>query len=178
MNERATAGAMAAREGLQLSPAIEQAALWSELVPPFDRGMANVHFSSATDQWATPQDVFDALNREFRFETDVCASANNAKCATFFTKSDDGLRQEWKGVCWMNPPYGRELGEWMRKAFRSAMSGATVVCLIPSRTDTQWWHEFAMRGEIRFLRGRLRFGSAKNSAPFPSAVVIFRPVAG
>lgn len=133
-----------------------------------------VHFSSATDMWATPQATFDALHREFHFETDVCAVAGNAKCPRFFTPEVDGLAQEWTGVCWMNPPYGRGIGAWVEKAYRSSLQGATVVCLLPARTDTAWWHDYVMRGEVRFLRGRLKFGDGKGSAPFPSAVVIFR----
>lgn len=132
--------------------------------------------SSATEEWGTPQDFFDALNEEFNFELDVCANEGNAKCDRFFTKEDDGLTQEWSGVCWMNPPYGRVIGHWMRKAYESSLNGATVVCLVPSRTDTAWWHDYAMKGDIRFLRGRLKFvgvNGVKSSAPFPSAVVIF-----
>ena len=140
--------------------------------------MSNIHFSSATDLWATPQEFFDKLNEQFGFTLDVCANDENAKCARYFTKEQDGLSQEWSGVCWMNPPYGREIGDWMRKAFESARGWATVVCLVPARTDTKWWHDFAMRGEIQFIRGRLKFGGSKNSAPFPSAVVVFRGVYG
>ncbi len=132
-------------------------------------------FSSATDEWETPQSLFDGLNAEFKFEIDVCATTANAKCSSYFSKGDDGLRQPWKGTCWMNPPYGRTISEWVEKAYESSLSGATVVCLLPARTDTKWWHNFVMRGEIRLLRGRLRFGGSKNSAPFPSAVVVFRP---
>lgn len=134
-----------------------------------------VHFSSATDLWYTPQDFYEALHAEFAFEVDVCATPENAKCERFFTKEDDGLSQDWIGVCWMNPPYGREIGRWMQKAYESALAGATVVCLVPARTDTEWWHRFAMRGEVRFIRGRLKFGGASNAAPFPSAVVVFCP---
>ena len=134
-----------------------------------------VHFSSQTGEWATPQSLFDDLAAEFGFETDVCATAENTKCATFFTKEDDGLAQQWSGVCWMNPPYGRQIGDWVRKAFESAQAGATVVCLLPARTDTRWWHDYAAQGEVRFIQGRLKFGGGKNSAPFPSAIVIFRP---
>lgn len=133
--------------------------------------------SSATDLWATPQDFFDVLHAEFGFDLDVCATDENAKCARYFTAETDGLAQEWSGTCWMNPPYGRVIGDWMRKAWESSLSGATVVCLVPSRTDTRWWHDYAMRGEIRYVRGRLKFGGSKNSAPFPCAVVIFRPSA-
>lgn len=134
----------------------------------------NVHFSSKTDLWETPQDTFDILNAEFGFNIDVCAFPVNAKCSLYFTPEQDGLIQEWQGVCWMNPPYGREIGKWIRKAYESSMSGATVVCLIPSRTDTAWWHDYVIKGEVRFLRGRLKFGGQINSAPFPSAIVIFR----
>ena len=133
-------------------------------------------FSSQTDEWATPQPLFDDHNAEFGFTLDVCANAENSKCLKFFTKADDGLAQDWSNdVCWMNPPYGRQIGHWIRKAYESAQQGATVVCLVPARTDTQWWHQYAIHGEVRFLEGRLKFGDGKNSAPFPSAIVIFRP---
>lgn len=135
-----------------------------------------VHFSSQTDLWATPQNFFDGLNAEFCFETDVCANEENAKCRIYFNAEQDGLKQPWEGVCWMNPPYGRAIKGWVKKAYESSLAGATVVCLLPSRTDTVWWHDYCMKGEIRFIRGRLKFGGQKNSAPFPSAVVIFRPV--
>lgn len=135
---------------------------------------ASVHFSSRTDVWATPQALFDELHAEFAFTLDVCALPENAKCPRYFTPETDGLLQEWTGVCWMNPPYGRAIGQWMRKAFESAQAGATVVALVPARTDTEWWHEWASKGEVRFIRGRLRFGAASTSAPFPSAIVIFR----
>lgn len=134
-----------------------------------------VHFSSTTDLWATPQKFFDGLADEFTFGVDVCALPGNAKCTRYFTPEEDGLAQDWIGVCWMNPPYGREIGKWVRKAFESSQGGATVVCLLPARTDTAWWHDYAIKGEVRFLRGRLKFGGQKNSAPFPSALVIFRP---
>ena len=136
----------------------------------------NIHFSSATDMWATPQAFFDGLNSEFGFTLDVCSTHENAKCEYHFTETDDGLSQVWDGMCWMNPPYGRTIGKWMRKAYESSLTGATVVCLVPARTDTAWWHEYAIKGEVRFLRGRLKFGGSINSAPFPSAVVIFRPM--
>jgi len=135
-----------------------------------------LHFSSKTDQWATPQDLFDALNKEFEFTIDVCADSTNTKCTKYYSIQDSGLSKQWGGVCWMNPPYGREIIKWMQKAYESSLQGATVVCLVPSRTDTNWWHEYAMKGEIRFLRGRLKFGGHKNSAPFPSAIVVFRSI--
>jgi len=133
----------------------------------------SLHFSSKTDLWSTPQDFFDKLNSVHGFTLDACATPENAKCQRHFTKSDDGLSQQWDGVVWMNPPYGREIGKWMRKAYESAESGAKVVCLVPARTDTAWWHDYATKGQIEFIRGRLKFGGAKTSAPFPSAVVIF-----
>lgn len=135
----------------------------------------NVHFSSKKDLWETPLWFFDQLNAEFNFTTDVCAIAENAKCERFYSPEMDGLNQDWQGVCWMNPPYGREIGRWMRKAFESSQNGATVVCLVPARTDTAWWHDYAIKGEVRFIKGRLKFGGSKWNAPFPNAIVIFRP---
>ena len=137
-------------------------------------GVMAVHFSSKTDLWATPQSLFNTLQAEFRFTLDVCANADNAKCRDFFAEEQDGLSQEWAGTCWMNPPYGREIGRWVEKAYQSAKKGATVVCLLPARTDTHWWHDYVSRAtEIRLYKGRLKFGDAVNSAPFPSALVIF-----
>lgn len=136
----------------------------------------NVHFSSATDLHATPQEFFDKLDLEFNFTLDVCATSDNAKCKIYYTKQEDGLMQPWHGIVWMNPPYGREIGRWMEKANKATREGATVVCLVPARTDTKWWHECAIQHEVRFIRGRLKFGGAKNSAPFPSAVIVMRGV--
>jgi len=135
----------------------------------------NVHFSSATDEWETPQKLFDELNESYRFILDVCATAENTKCENFYTKEDNGLTKDWKGRCWMNPPYGRNIKYWVKKAYESARdNGAIVVCLLPSRTDTAWWHDYVLPyGEVTFIRGRLKFGNAKNSAPFPSALVVF-----
>lgn len=136
----------------------------------------NVHFSSATDLWSTPQKLFDELDNEFHFTLDVCALPENAKCEQFYGPADNGLLQTWIGTCWMNPPYGRAIGKWVAKAHQEAREGVTVVALLPARTDTQWWHEYVCKAsEIRYLRGRLRFGNATNSAPFPSAVVVFLP---
>mgnify|MGYP001819294722 CR=1 FL=1 len=144
----------------------------------------SVHFMSEKMDWETPQDLFDELDREFRFEVDVCATEENSKCAAFIDEASDGLDAIWHqievmgqipGVFWMNPPYGREIGKWMKKAYEESQKGCTVVCLVPSRTDTKWWHDYAMKAdEIRYIKGRLKFGGAKNSAPFPSAIVIFR----
>ncbi len=132
-------------------------------------------YIAETDEWETPQDFFNRLAKEFRFTLDVCASNKNTKCKRHFTKRQDGLSKKWTGVCWMNPPYGTEINKWVRKAYQSARTGATVVCLIPARTDTRWWHNFVMRSsEIRLIEGRLRFGGSVENAPFPSAIVIFR----
>ena len=129
-------------------------------------------FSSKTDLWETPQDFFDNLNEEFRFQTDVCALPENAKCKHFYTPEQDGLVQEWSGSCWCNPPYGRQIGKWVRKASESK---ATTVLLIPARTDTAWFHDYIYgKAEVRFIRGRLRFSGAKFNAPFPCMVVVFR----
>ena len=133
-------------------------------------------FSSKTDLWPTPQDFYDRLDEEFHFETDVCALPSNAKAKKFYTPKIDGLTQTWSGVCWMNPPYGKVIPLWVEKAYRSAVNGATVVCLLPSRTDTRWFQDFCLKSsDIRFVRGRLRFGDGTNSAPFPSVVVVFSP---
>ena len=129
-------------------------------------------FSSKTDMWATPQNFFDKLNEEFGFTTDVCAIPENAKCKRFFCPDVDGLKQEWTGVVWCNPPYGKEIGKWVKKAHDSI---CTTVALLPARTDTRWFHDYILgKAEIRFVRGRLKFGGAVTSAPFPSMVVIWR----
>lgn len=134
----------------------------------------NVHFSNEKSDWETPGSIFDELNKEFCFDLDPCSSHENKKCRRYFTKVEDGLAQDWgRSTVFMNPPYGREIGKWMKKAYESSLNGATVVCLVPSRTDTVWWHDYALKGEIRFIKGRLKFGKSKNNAPFPSAVVIF-----
>lgn len=136
----------------------------------------SVHFSSKTDMWATPPDIFAKLDAEFGFTIDVCATPDNAKCRRYFTPQVDGLKQDWRGVCWMNPPYGRQIKKWIQKAYISSLQGATIVCLIPARTDTYWWHTYVRRAdEVRFIRGRLKFGDSRNSAPFPSAIAVFRP---
>lgn len=136
--------------------------------------MANmsVMYSRKTDLWETPQDLFDLLDEEFHFTLDVCAIDENAKCKNYFTPEDDGLAQEWHGVVWCNPPYGTEIKKWVAKA---AASDCTVVMLLPARTDTQWFHEYIYhKAEIRFIKGRLKFGGEKNNAPFPNMIVVFR----
>lgn len=135
--------------------------------------MNDALFSSKTCEWETPAYLFEKLNHKYHFNLDVCATNDNAKCLQYYTKEQDGLSQEWRGVCWMNPPYGREIGKWVEKAYKSSLKGATVVCLLPARTDTSWWHDYCMKGQIEFIRGRVKFGNSKHGAPFPSAIVIF-----
>lgn len=135
-----------------------------------------VHYSSKSNEWATPQNLFDELNDEFNFTLDPCATDENAKCSKYFTIEDDGLSKDWSNdVVFMNPPYGREIKKWIMKAYEESLNGATVVCLIPARTDTTYWHDFIFgkANDIRFLKGRLKFGNSKNSAPFPSAIVVY-----
>lgn len=137
----------------------------------------NLMFSSKSDMWSTPQDFFDKLNSEFHFTLDVCATPENAKCEKFYTEKDDGLSKPWAGVVWCNPPYGMGIGHWVRRGFLSSLAGSTVVMLLPARTDTKWFHDYIYgKAEIRFIRGRLKFGDSKNSAPFPSMVAIFRGI--
>jgi phage N-6-adenine-methyltransferase len=138
-------------------------------------------FSSAADDWETPQELFDELDAEFHFTLDPCCRPETAKCLRFFTQADDGLAQSWgTETVFVNPPYGRVIGKWVHKAFESALGGATCVLLIPARTDTAYWHDYCFKGEVRFLRGRVYFarGGKRGRAPFPSAVVIFRPGIG
>lgn len=135
-------------------------------------------FSSEDMTWETPLYFFNKLNLEFNFTLDVCCVPETAKCVNYFTPEDDGLSQDWgNNTCWMNPPYGRDIIRWMKKAYEASLKGALVVCLVPARTDTEWFQTYAMRAEeIRFVKGRLKFGNngeAINSAPFPSAIVIF-----
>lgn len=137
----------------------------------------DVHYSSKTNEWSTPQAFFDELNKEFNFTLDPCATSENAKCTKYFTVEDDGLKQDWsKDTVFMNPPYGREIKRWIKKAYEESLKGATVVCLIPSRTDTAYWHNyiFGKADDIRFIKGRLKFGGSKNPAPFPSAIIIYK----
>ena len=136
-----------------------------------------VLFSSKEEKWATPQDFFDKLNDEFHFTLDAAASPDNAKCANYFTEEQDGLVQSWGGhTVWCNPPYCRKTGLWVKKAYEEHQrTGCTVVMLLPSRTDVRWFHDYILgKAEIRFIKVRLKFGGNKNSAPFPSIVVIYR----
>lgn len=155
------------KERIELSKARQEKITYNKML----RG--DWYQQSEEIEWETPQWLFDLLNAEFSFKLDVCASSKNRKCEKFFTRKDDGLIQPWgKESCWMNPPYGREIAEWMEKAGVQSMNGARVVCLVPARPDTEWWWKNCIQGEIRFLRGRLKWPGSDTAAPFPSAVVV------
>ena len=136
-------------------------------------------FSSNTNEWATPQKVFDELDAEFHFTLDPCATKENAKCERYFTKEQDGLTRNWhereRERVFVNPPYGREIGKWVKKAYEESKYCEVVVMLIPARTDTSYFHDFIYHKakEIRFIRGRLHFNDGPQGAPFPSMVVVF-----
>lgn len=139
--------------------------------------MHDVLFSSEKTEWETPQDFFDELDSEFHFTLDPCASEKNHKCDKYYTKQENGLLQDWGGeTVFCNPPYGRDIKQWVEKCcFESVKNKITVVMLIHARTDTRWFHDFVyQKAELRFVKGRLKFGGAKNSAPFPSMIVIYR----
>lgn len=130
----------------------------------------DVMFSHKSDEWETPQDLFDRLDAEFHFDLDVCATDDNHKCAKYYTLKQDGLSQEWHGTVWCNPPYSN-IKEWAKACYEYG----NAVMLVPSRTDTKWFHDYVYnKSEIRFIKGRLKFGDSNNSAPFPSMIVIFR----
>lgn len=127
--------------------------------------------------WRTPSQLFEILDREFHFTLDACAEEGAEVTKEFFCNR--ALQRPWvpveNGAVWCNPPYGRKIGDWVEKGHRESLTcGSAVVMLLPARTDTQWWHDYCMKGEIRFIRGRLRFDESKKDAPFPSAIVIFR----
>lgn len=135
------------------------------------RGM----MSSNTPEWATPQRLFDELDAEFHFTLDPCSTHENAKCEKHYTREDDGLSKQWGGeIVFCNPPYGRELPKWVKKCYEESLLGTTVVMLIPARTDTSYFHDFIYhKAEIRFIRGRVRFGNSTQNAPFPSMIVVY-----
>lgn len=143
---------------------LEQAAVLSQ-----HRSRCAVHFSSHSEEWPTPQWFFGVLNEEFHFTLDQCPTHDIAKRDLYFIKAEDGLGKDWANHrVFMNLPYGREFSRWTKKAYESEESGSTVVCLVPARTDTLWWHAHAMQREVRFIQGRLKFGNSLTSAPFPS----------
>lgn len=139
--------------------------------------MDKILFSSKSNEWSTPQDFFDNLNNEFNFTLDPCATKENRKCEKYFSIEQDGLKQDWSNnIVFCNPPYGKEIYKWVEKCYmESKKDNTTVVLLIPARTDTKYFHEYIYNKvkEIRFIKGRLKFGNQSNSAPFPSILVIF-----
>lgn len=141
-----------------------------------------IHFSSASGDWSTPQDFFDKLNEEFHFTLDACADDFNHKCEKYYTKEQDGLAQDWSGESvFCNPPYGRDVPKWVAKCFNEVYFGKcrSAVMLLHARTDTKWFHNYIYhKAEVRFVKGRLKFGDQKQPAPFPSMVVIFRGIGG
>lgn len=132
-------------------------------------------FSSVSSEWETPQSLFDCLNERYHFNLDPASTDENAKCKNHFTVFDNGLNQNWGGYnVWLNPPYGKEIREWVKKAYEEGKKpNTTVVCLLPARTDTAWFHDYCLKGKLEFIRGRLKFGKNKNNAPFPSMIVVF-----
>ena len=134
-------------------------------------------FSSNDQTWETPQPLFDKLDEVFHFELDVCALDNSAKCKKYYTPKENALIQEWKGICWMNPPYDRlEQPKFIKKAVEESKKNAIqVVCLIPARPDTKSWQDVIFKNGVAFcfVRGRIKFGDGKGAAPFPSAIVVF-----
>jgi len=151
------------------------------------RDNLKIHTSCKSAEWETPPEFFAKYAERFNFDIDVCATDENAVLPEYWTKDDDALSKTWHPkTCWMNPPYGREIAKFVKKAWEESQKGATVVCLVPARPDTAWWHDYAMKGDIEFIRGRLKFvnrtfpswradGNFKKSpACFPSAVIIFQ----
>ena len=130
-------------------------------------------FNRPKIDYETPNEIFAPLQKEFGITIDVCASRENSKCSRFYSISENAFKQKWEGVCWMNPPFGREMKKWVKKAYESAKDGAVVICLLPARTNTNWWHDYCMRGEIRFIRGEVKFVGCKNGLWMPMAIVIF-----
>ena len=139
--------------------------------------MTSGMYTSATCEWETPPELFKALDAEFHFTLDPCSTDRNALCAKHYTKEQDGLAQDWSGeTVFCNPPYGREIGKWIRKCYQHSIGGGTAVMLIPARTDTAVFHDYIYgKAEIRFIRGRLKFSGSKINAPFPSMIVVYKP---
>ncbi len=158
------------RERIEVAKAKEEKITYNKIL----RG--DWYQMSETPEWETPRWLFDILDAEFHFELDVCASHENHKCPRYFTKEDNGLNQSWNGVCWMNPPYGKVIRNWLEKANYAAINGSTVVCLVPANIETRWWWQNCIQGEVRFFPGRLKFVShnfkSTGTAPFSSAIVV------
>jgi len=137
-------------------------------------------FSTGTIHWSTPQDFFDKVNRKYKFTLDACADTTNYKVKNYFTAKDNGLAQSWQNnVVWCNPPYGKTISDWVKKASDECSAKCTIVMLLPARTDTRWFHDYIYGNEncrIQFIKGRLKFSNSKSSAPFPSMLVEFKHI--
>lgn len=133
----------------------------------------NQRFASNNQVYETPDEIFLPLKDEFGFTLDVCANQENAKCERFFDEETNGLNQVWNGVCWMNPPF-KDVKHWIKKAFESSLDGTTVVCLVCAKTNTNWFHDYCLKGEVRFIKGRPKFKGMQHGLPFPLAIVVFR----
>ena len=130
------------------------------------------------NEWKTPDEIWVPLNEEFGFDLDVCAADWNHQCENYYTIKDDSLSKKWAGTAWMNPPYGREIEKFVKKAYQESLRGSTVVCLIPSRAETKWFHDYCLKGEVRFIKGRIHFTHENGHTGRPrfgNIVVIFRP---
>ena len=147
--------------------------------------MNEVHYSSKSREWKTPDYIFKPRQKKHNIVVDVCATADNTKCNVYFDKKTDGLKVDWSVVkefgktasCWMNPPYGRSITKWIEKAQMETLNGVKTVALLPARTDTKWFHDYILgKHKIEFLKGRIKFDNAKSSAPFPSMIVVFEPI--
>ena len=134
-------------------------------------------YSSRSEEWSTPQDLFDELDRMFHFTLDPCSTDENKKCEKHYTKEQDGLKQDWTGeTVFCNPPYGRGIEQWCKKCYEHSQNGGTAVLLVHARTDTKWFHKWVYhKAELVFVKGRLHFGGSKWSAPFPSMIAVYRP---
>lgn len=157
---------------------IENVSLNSPFFSPTSVGL-----TSNDDTWKTPKDFFDKCDKEFGFTLDAAALSTSNLCEEWYgpdhpdANRRDALTRSWHkdcgdGAVWLNPPYGRTIKTWMHKAVEESRQGATVVCLVPARTDTNWFHDFCMPHEVRYLRGRLKFNNGKKDAPFASALVV------
>lgn len=137
----------------------------------------NLKTITTEEEWETPYYLFKQLDDEFHFNLDPCATDENHKCEKYFTKADDGLSQDWGGFrVFCNPPYGRKIKDWIRKAYEESFKPETIVVLLVfAKTDTKWFHDYILhRAEVRFIKGRVRYGNSKTNAPYPSMVVVFR----
>lgn len=131
-------------------------------------------FKAQSQEYETPDYIFAPLDQEFHFTLDVAASIENAKCRLYFNKKEDGLSQDWgSNICWMNPPFGREMKKWVKKAYESSLKGATVVCLLPVRSNTIWWHDYCMKGELRFIKGEVKFKGQSRGLWLPLCIIVF-----